>query len=311
MDFHLVSVVIPAYNRAHSIGKSVESVLQQTYRPLELIVVDDGSTDGTVAALSEFGDRIVVIRQPNGGPSSARNTGVANAKGGIISFLDSDDTWEPAKLERQVSLMNRGGEEVICCVCNSRNFVNNTELENSFEIAGVDGEITEGFWLNPAELIATRFILFNQVVAIRRSAFEKVGGFKEHMRLLEDHDLAFRLSLLGPWAFISEPLVNKFDQADGIGVTARLDPMTHARAWADALRGFLEEPLAGISVRRWILEALKDVELEIAAARISRAGGPASKAIPMLMKSYLRLKGAIRRRLPSWPKTLIVSKLPS
>lgn len=305
----LVSVVIPAYNRAGSIRTSVDSVLRQTYRPIEVIVVDDGSTDGTSETLRHYGDRILVVRKINGGPSAARNSGVAVAKGEIVAFLDSDDTWEPTKLERQVRLMVLGGQNIACCICNALNIVDGIPAQTSFEIAGIDCGLEEGYWLNPSELIATRFLLFNQVVAIRKEAFIQVGGFKEEMRLLEDHDLAFRLSLLGSWAFVRKPLVSKFDMADGIGVTARLDPFAHATAWAGTLRGFLEEPLAGKVVRHWIVVALREVELEIKAVKMGLKGGAFFGLLSRTLMLGLRYKGAIRRRSPGWPKAKAVEAL--
>jgi glycosyltransferase involved in cell wall biosynthesis len=304
MAWPLVSVIIPVYNRASTVGRAVESVLRQTYRPLEVIVVDDGSTDGTAESLAAYGDKIILIRQPNGGPSSARNTGVRHSKGIFIAFLDSDDTWEPAKLEFQVRLLILGGEKVPCCVCNARNIVGGESIETSFEIAGVGSGLAEGYWLNPADLIASRFLLFNQVVAIRRAAFEKVGGFKESMRVLEDHDLAFRLSLLGPWAFISEPMVTKYDEADGIGVQARQDAGFHAAAWKMALEGFLVEKLDGRdSVELQVRRGLEDVTLSI------RALAMGDCAVSRILMFLLRIKCAIRRRLPSWPKPDAVATL--
>ena len=309
----LVSVIIPAYNREHSVQRSVESVLSQTYRPLEVIVVDDGSTDGTAEVLRSFGERISVIRQSNGGPSSARNTGVAHAKGTIIAFLDSDDTWKPNKLERQVRLMEDAGPQVPCCVCNAETIASEgPEVPDSFRIAGVATDLAEGYWLNPADMIATRFLLFNQVVAIRREAFEKVGGFKENMRILEDHDLAFRLSLLGPWAFISEALVTKYDQADGIGVQARQNHRAHATAWSQALQGFLRESFVGREpVRKMVRRGLSDVMIEIRAIRMMEKGGLLYRLMASFLMSFLRLKSAVRRRLPSWPRVVAVASIES
>ena len=312
MNKLLVSVVIPAYNRANSVRRSVESVLQQTYRHLEIIVVDDGSTDGTAEVLETFEDRIQVIRQPNGGPSSARNTGVAHSKGEIIAFLDSDDTWKPEKLERQVRLLQNAGSQVPCCVCNAETIAGGSRIPDSFEIAGVTSDLAEGYWLNPADLIATRFLLFNQVVAIRREAFEKVGGFNEDMRILEDHDLAFRLSLLGPWAFISETMVTKYDQEDGIGVQARQDHRAHAAAWSRVLEGFLRESLVNReSLQRMVRRGLNEVAVEIRAIDLIEKGGVISKVMARLMIGSLRFKGAIRRRLPSWPRVRAVTTLAS
>lgn len=115
----LVSIIIPAFNRESTIAASVESALAQDHPKIEVIVVDDGSTDGTIGELERFGDRIVVIRQPNAGPSAARNRGVANAKGEIVAFLDSDDLWLPGKVSRQVALMERASSRLVCCVCNA------------------------------------------------------------------------------------------------------------------------------------------------------------------------------------------------
>jgi glycosyltransferase involved in cell wall biosynthesis len=310
MNELLVSVVIPAYNRAHSVRRSVDSVLRQTYRPLEVIVVDDGSTDGTADVLHSYDGRIKLIRQSNGGPSLARNTGVAHARGEIIAFLDSDDTWQPEKLERQVRLMQSGGSQVPCCVCNAETVADGLLLPSSFDSAGVSSGFSEGFWLNPAELIATRFLLFNQVVAIRRESFEKIGGFNESMRILEDHDLAFRLSLLGPWAFIADPLVTKYDQADGIGVQARQDHRAHAAAWRNVLDGFLLEPLASrAEIRKLVHRGLNDVTTEIRAIGMSENGGLLARVVARILMVSLRLKGSIRRRLPSWPHPRAVSTL--
>ena len=310
MTTPLVSVIIPAFNRAHSIRISIDSVLQQTYQPLEVVVVDDGSTDETADVLAEYGNQIISIRQENSGPSSARNKGVAHAKGDIIAFLDSDDTWEPQKLERQIRLMVQGGSKVPCCVCNARNMIDGIPASTSFEIAGVDCNLEEGYWLNPTDLIATRFILFNQVVAIRRSTFEQIGGFKPCLRILEDHDLAFRLSLFGPWAFIADTLVTKFDQADGLGVQARKDPTLHARAWAGVLNGFLSERIEDREpVVRFIRRAMNDVAIELRAIQLSHSRGLVMRQVSRLLMRWLRCKIAIRRRLPSWPRVDAVATL--
>jgi hypothetical protein len=103
----LVSVLIPSYNRGYIIGKSIESVLAQTYRPIEIIVVDDGSKDETRAVIEKFGPSIRYIYQENAGLPAARNTGLAAAQGEFIAFQDSDDIWLPWKLQVQVALMRR------------------------------------------------------------------------------------------------------------------------------------------------------------------------------------------------------------
>lgn len=312
MSSNIVSVIIPTYNRADTLDRAITSVLGQSYQPIEVIVVDDGSTDHTAEVLAAFGDSIRVIRQENRGPSAARNTGVAASIGKIIAFLDSDDTWEPTKLERQVRLMERGGREVVCCVCNAELISAGGVSQTSFGVAKVLSHLNEGYWTNPAPVLASRFILFNQVVAIRKEAFEHVGGFKEHMRLLEDHDLAFRLALLGPWAFISDPLVRKYNDEDGVGVQAMGSALVHARAWGQAFKGYLDEPLAGhCDVKRTVRRMSRNATVEIRGVELAQSGQPASRAIGKLILKALKVREAIWRRRSSWPRVVAVQALVS
>ena len=112
----LVSVIIPSYNRALSIEKSVNSVLNQTYKDLEVIVVDDGSTDNTKDILQGLSDeRIRYVYQENAGACMARNNGLAHAQGSIIAFQDSDDVWACDKLEKQLEAMDKMNADVVCC----------------------------------------------------------------------------------------------------------------------------------------------------------------------------------------------------
>jgi len=203
----IVSVVIPTYNRAKMICATIDNVLKQTYRDFELIIVDDGSTDDTLSTLRSYGDRIRVISQANAGPAVARNRGAEAARGEIIAFQDSDDLWKPTKLERQVALLEKLGPSVPCCLCNVRMRVVEGKDVTSFDVSLIHPEHEEGLWLNVPEVLATRFLIFNQAVAIRRDVFERVGGFDTSLKYLEDYDLPLRLSLEGPWAFIREPLV--------------------------------------------------------------------------------------------------------
>ena len=103
----LVSTIIPTYNRSQDVVVAVQSALDQTYPAdlHEILVIDDGSTDDTAEVLARFGDRIRYVRKPNGGVSAARNHGIDLARGEAIAFLDSDDTWAPDKIARQVALL--------------------------------------------------------------------------------------------------------------------------------------------------------------------------------------------------------------
>jgi glycosyltransferase involved in cell wall biosynthesis len=206
-DGTLVSAIIPTYNRSHTVCSAIDSVLAQTYSPIEIIVVDDGSSDETEVKLRRYGSKVRVIRQPNAGAAAARNTGVRASRGEIVAFLDSDDIWLPEKTGKQVAALRAAGRSACCCVSNMRLCFNGGRTGTSFELAGLNQLLPEGLWLNPAEVLATRFMMFNQGVIIRRESFENLGGFDETLKLLEDYDLALRLSLQGSWAFVSEPLV--------------------------------------------------------------------------------------------------------
>ena len=112
-----VSVVIPTYNRLSTVGRAVESVLGQSCRPQEIIVVDDGSSDGSAAMLAQvFGDSIRLIEQGNGGAATARNTGILNASSTLVAFLDSDDVWDPGKLAAQLEAFDGA------CILNYTNY---------------------------------------------------------------------------------------------------------------------------------------------------------------------------------------------
>jgi len=98
-----VSVIIPYYQARQTIARAVESVLRQTIRPFQILIVDDGSPDDAAAATEQFSPSVTLIRKPNGGAASARNLGIEHAKGEWVAFLDADDYWEPSKIERQLS----------------------------------------------------------------------------------------------------------------------------------------------------------------------------------------------------------------
>ena len=114
----LVSVIIPTYNRAHLIKRSAQSVLNQTYSNLELIIVDDGSTDNTEEVVKSIDDnRVIYIKQPNQGACAARNNGIDHAQGEFIAFQDSDDVWHEDKLEKQIKCLKETGADMcFCCI---------------------------------------------------------------------------------------------------------------------------------------------------------------------------------------------------
>ena len=115
----MISVVLPSYNRAHILPRAIESILGQTYKDIELIIVDDGSSDNTAEVVGSFSDsRIVYVRQENAGACAARNNGIAHARGDYIAFQDSDDIWHHDKLEKQLATLQNTGADVVFCRMN-------------------------------------------------------------------------------------------------------------------------------------------------------------------------------------------------
>jgi glycosyltransferase involved in cell wall biosynthesis len=190
-----ISVVIPTYNRLHTVVHAIKSVLSQTRRPDEIIVVDDGSTDGTTSALSAYGRDIRLLVQENRGVSAARNLGAAAATGEWLTFLDSDDVWLPdrlALLERDTRLHE--------CDVHVGNFIYSGPgyEESFFRLRGLDDR--GGY--SQSGLAALKIALsFPQIgaVAIRRSRFEEMNGFDESMTIHEDTHLLVRLSQGAAW----------------------------------------------------------------------------------------------------------------
>ena len=242
-----VSVIIPAYNAESFIVDTVNSALNQTYKDLEVIVVDDGSKDGTLAALQPFGDRIRVHRQANGGVSKARNTGVSLSTGEWVAFLDADDLWLPEKIARQLA-------------CPGTPMVYTDRLN-----IGARGDLPElqslatpmhGGDVFVALLREGNFIT-NTSVMIRRDLFEQLGGFSSRFNGTEDWDLWIRVAERHPIGFVPEPLVKYRFHAGSISrnwarmsrertqVIARalelergqaLDWVTRRQIWAETFR---------------------------------------------------------------------------
>ena len=195
-----VSVIIPTYNRAHLITRAIRSVLDQTYRDFELIVVDDGSTDNTVEIVNGFNDpRIKYIRHDkNRGAAAARNTGIKAARGSYIAFQDSDDEWLPDKLEKQLQAFKNASPEVGVVYTGICRLINNKKVY--FESTDKKGK----------EENLYRSILKNSVyiqsAVVRKECFAKAGMFDEELPTWEDRELLFRVSKYYHFKCVAEPL---------------------------------------------------------------------------------------------------------
>lgn len=177
----LVSVVIPVRDGVDHIGRAIESALRQSWRPIEVIVVDDGSSDGTTAVVEGFGDPVCLIRQAAAGPAAARNRGIRQAQGDYIALLDADDVWLPGRVERTVRPMIEDDSIGLCyCRCT---------LEGRRQ--AVHRHV--GKKLHPDGIYAPDG-LFTPAATLRREAFEQVGGYDDAMNQCEDIDLFVRIA---------------------------------------------------------------------------------------------------------------------
>jgi glycosyltransferase involved in cell wall biosynthesis len=199
-----VSVIIPAYNAEAFVVDTVNSVLNQTCQDLEVIVVDDGSKDGTVAALEQFGARIRVHQQANGGVARARNAGVGLASGSWIAFLDADDLWLPEKLERQLAVASA-----------PMTYTDRINIGARGPLPEVQSEITPMHDGDVFEaLLREGNFITNTSVMIRRELFEKLGGFYTGLNGTEDWDLWIRVAEHHRIGFVPQPLVKyRFHEA--------------------------------------------------------------------------------------------------
>lgn len=208
-----VSVVIPTYNRADTVRGAIESVLAQTFSDLEVIVVDDGSSDDTGRILSDvFGDRIRYYAQTNQGASVARNKGIEQARGEWIAFLDSDDLWEKEKLEWQLKALERFGSQYGGCYTDVRLF-NHTETRTLFQMAeenyhheGTMGVNTDVLRLLVRPGGAGMVVCLSSFLA-RADVVRKTGGFDPILLYSQDSEFMFRLALLTSICYINRPLV--------------------------------------------------------------------------------------------------------
>jgi glycosyltransferase involved in cell wall biosynthesis len=298
----LVSVIIPAYNAAALLGETLDSVLGQTYPNLEIIVVDDGSTDATPQVLESYGDRILVLRQTNAGQAAARNHGAREAHGELLAFLDHDDLWDPDKTACQVALLDRF-PEALAVYCDHRAIDAQGNLLSSsgaLHYPRSSGEMLRAMLLSCC-------IVTPGLVLLRRRAFDSSGGFDESklMRGHEDHGLWLRLATQGSFIYSPDTLVSyrrHKQQATG----QKLWEMTLSRAKLhnlmairDAVRASPDKDVKRLFA--WVLE-----ETHISAAWAARQAGDHAEALsiaaavlaqrPTSLRAWYALGAALKPR---------------
>ncbi|XOB46585.1 MAG: glycosyltransferase family 2 protein [Candidatus Nealsonbacteria bacterium] len=203
-----VSVITPLYNSKKYIEKAIKSVLNQTYKDFESIIIDDGSTDGSGELVKDkFGDKVKYVYQENKGAAAAVNKGISLSQGDYIAFCDSDDWWLPEKLEKQVKFLEA-----------NQNF----GLVYSDAFLAKDGILTRKTWLQSRKvlpcsggkekclvsLFSKNFIPAPLTILIKKSVIDRVGLFNENFSSTYDYEYWFRNLEVGiPIAFLDEPLV--------------------------------------------------------------------------------------------------------
>ena len=198
---NLISVVIPAHNRSESALRAVNSVLRQTYTNLEVILVDDGSTDCTSADLSGLHDsRVVLLKQENQGVSSARNLGIERSAGDFIALLDSDDVWQKDKLQKQMDFMRKGGWEIAQ--------TGETWIRRGKRVNPKIRHAKRAGWIFAPSLELC--LVSPSCVMFTRSCWEQVGPFDPGLPACEDYDLWLRCSLFYPVGLVPGELVYKY-----------------------------------------------------------------------------------------------------
>lgn len=196
-----VSVIIPTHNRAHLLPRCLDSVISQELQPLEIIVVDDGSTDSTLDLVRRDYPGVKLISRENKGVSAARNTGIGAARSEWLAFLDSDDAWLPGKLNRQVQAVREDPD--IGIVHTDEIWIRNgVRVNPHLKHRKYGGSIFK--YCLPLCVISPSSVM------IHRRVFDRVGLFDETLPVCEDYDLWLRICARMPVAFIRDPLITKY-----------------------------------------------------------------------------------------------------
>jgi len=201
----MVSVIIPAYNRAHVLDRALDSILAQDYSPVEIILVDDGSTDHTPDLLDQYKGLITVLKQSNKGVSAARNLGIHKSRGRFIALLDSDDAWTPEKLSLQTAFFEAHPHALICQT--EETWIRNGRRVNP----KIKHKKPSGMIFTPSLKLC---LVSPSAVMMRRELFDIKGYFNEDFLVCEDYDLWLRVSMDTPVYLIDTPCTVKYGGHD-------------------------------------------------------------------------------------------------
>ncbi|MEY4510159.1 MAG: hypothetical protein RLZZ450_2281 [Pseudomonadota bacterium] len=258
----LVSVVIPAFNARQTIREAVESVLAQTYSDLEVVVVDDCSTDGTLEILADLAERDgrlrLLRRSENGGPPATRNTGIRASSGALLAFIDADDLWHPEKIAMQVEKMAQCGPEVgvVYTWCTYMDEAGHI-IPNRVFAGKHEGDVY-------AALLFGNFI--NNTWLVRRSCLEAIGGYSEHLAI-GNEDLQIYLDLAERYEFVVVP---EFLTAYRVLQTSKSHDVWRMKDGHEAVRDLARERHP--SLPGWLFRWSASNQLWFLAFRCAQAG---------------------------------------
>lgn len=306
----LVSVVIPTYNRTQQTIAAIECVLAQTYPSIEVIVVDDGSTNGSGEVVERFinqiagsSRRVSFLKQPNQGASIARNTGIAAAQGEYIAFLDSDDTWVPEKLEWQLKALEQFKDECCACVTDARLVDDSGMDKGNFEVHGRHYQQTIGVDRDATKSIARSFCGFwMSSLLVKADTVRKIGGFDPKISFVEDRDLHFRIALVTSIAYVNKQLIqiDRTPTPPGLGCRPWDSQDVQFRQQQSMLESWLRiEPLPS-DVRTMVKRALgalhsQQVNWHLENLRYSEARRASFRAV-----KYKTAPGTVAKFLLTW-----------
>ena len=270
-----VSVIIPTYNRLPMLKEAVESVLAQDFEDLELIVVDDGSTDGTADEITRCGGRVKLLRhQENRGVSAARNSGILHARGKYIGFLDSDDLWVKGKLKTQVDFFDENPQYPLC-------YTDEIWIRRGKRVNPMLKHAKFSGWI--LEKCLPLCIISPSSALMRKTLFSKVGLFDEALPVCEDYDLWLRVSVRFPIFFIDKRLIVKRG--------GHPDQLSN-RSWGNdrfrviALEKLLSDPSLGPEEREEVMKEMKKKCEILSQGFMKRGNEPEGRRYQEIMKQY-------------------------
>lgn len=277
----LVSVILPVRNRERWVARAIASVLAQTYRPLELIVVDDGSTDNTLRVVREFESQASIVSQAQAGAYAARNTGLRRATGELVAFIDSDDAWLPQRLGIQVPLMARPEVGLV--------------FGDTLHVSGAPGQLAKtggtSFRVSPPRRgrVAGHFVWGNFVptvtVLVRRRCFDELGVFPEVARSA-DYLKWFQVALHYEMDYVSAPVAEYTIHRGGISWNVGESLRARIQLFAEELRRTTDP-----SARDLIRHVLFNLSLHLGIAAVRGRAGRVSDALRITRQTAASVAG--------------------